>query len=100
MTNENLARPALFALLLFILAIASWEIYLRNDGSDNAYDDTPALFAHTRGQVYLPKDESTVFIGSSRIKFDLEYLRNWSLRLDLLIILKTIALVVKDSRAF
>lgn len=36
----------------------------------------------------------------SRIKFDLEYLRNWSLRLDLLIILKTIALVVKDSRAF
>src|SRR5690349_5064953 len=72
MTNENLAQPALFALLLFILAIASWEIYLRNDGSDNAYDDTPALFAHTRGQVYLPKDESTVFIGSSRIKFDLD----------------------------
>jgi len=36
----------------------------------------------------------------SRIKCDLEYLRNWSLRLDLLIILKTIVLVVKDSRAY
>lgn len=35
-----------------------------------------------------------------RIKFDLEYLRNWSLQLDLRIILKTIALVIKDSRAF
>ena len=36
----------------------------------------------------------------SRIKFDLDYLRNWSLRLDLLIILKTITLVIKDSRAY
>ena len=72
MTNENLARPALFALLLFILAIAAWEIYLRNDGSDNAYDDSSALFAHSRGQVYHPKELSTVFIGSSRIKFDLD----------------------------
>ena len=35
-----------------------------------------------------------------RIKYDLEYLRNWSLRLDLAIILRTVALVVKDSRAF
>jgi hypothetical protein len=72
MTNENLTRPALFALLLFILAIACWEIYLRKDGADNAYDDTPALWAHTRGQVYHPKDSSTIFIGSSRIKFDLD----------------------------
>jgi hypothetical protein len=72
MTNENLARPALFALLLFLLAIASWEIYLRNDGNDNAYDDSPALFAHSRGRVYHPKELSTVFIGSSRIKFDLD----------------------------
>lgn len=35
-----------------------------------------------------------------RIKFDLEYLRNWSLPLDFFIILKTVALVAKDSRAF
>ena len=35
-----------------------------------------------------------------RIKYDLEYLRNWSLRLDFFIILKTIVLVIKDSRAF
>jgi putative colanic acid biosynthesis UDP-glucose lipid carrier transferase len=35
-----------------------------------------------------------------RVKYDLEYLRNWSLPLDLFIILKTVVLVVKDSRAF
>ncbi|MCW5575784.1 MAG: undecaprenyl-phosphate glucose phosphotransferase [Burkholderiales bacterium] len=35
-----------------------------------------------------------------RIKFDLEYLRDWSLPLDLLIIFKTVALVFRDSRAF
>ena len=34
-----------------------------------------------------------------RIEFDLDYLRHWSLRLDLHIILKTIRLVVKDAQA-
>jgi putative colanic acid biosysnthesis UDP-glucose lipid carrier transferase len=34
-----------------------------------------------------------------RIDYDLDYLRNWSLRLDLHIILKTIRLVLKDEQA-
>ncbi|MDB5744866.1 MAG: Sugar transferase involved in lipopolysaccharide synthesis [Polaromonas sp.] len=36
----------------------------------------------------------------SRIDFDLDYLRNWSLQLDFYIILKTIRLVFKDSSAY
>jgi len=36
----------------------------------------------------------------SRIEYDLEYLRNWSLRLDLSIILRTIWLVAKDRQAY
>lgn len=36
----------------------------------------------------------------SRIDFDLDYLRNWSLQLDLFIIFKTIRLVFKDSSAY
>ncbi|WPB57923.1 undecaprenyl-phosphate glucose phosphotransferase [Xylophilus sp. GOD-11R] len=36
----------------------------------------------------------------SRIEFDLDYLRNWSLRLDLSIILQTVRLVFKDHRAY
>ncbi len=35
-----------------------------------------------------------------RIRCDLDYLRNWSLRLDLLIISKTIRLVFKDASAY
>lgn len=36
----------------------------------------------------------------SRIDYDLAYLRNWSLRLDLYIIAKTIAVVLKDKHAY
>ncbi len=35
-----------------------------------------------------------------RIRCDLDYLRNWSLRLDLYIILKTVRLVFKDGAAY
>ena len=35
-----------------------------------------------------------------RIDYDLAYLRNWSLRLDMYIIAKTIALVLKDRHAY
>ena len=36
----------------------------------------------------------------ARVDFDLDYLRKWSLLLDILIILKTIRLVFKDSTAY
>ena len=35
-----------------------------------------------------------------RIDYDLDYLRNWSLSLDLQIILKTILVVFKDQSAY
>jgi len=35
-----------------------------------------------------------------RIDYDLDYLRNWSLRLDLHIILRTVRLVAKDQQAY
>ncbi|XVJ69090.1 MAG: undecaprenyl-phosphate glucose phosphotransferase [Rhizobacter sp.] len=35
-----------------------------------------------------------------RIDYDLDYLRNWSLRLDLYIILRTVRLVLKDQAAY
>ena len=36
----------------------------------------------------------------ARIDYDLDYLRNWSLQLDLFIVLKTIKLVFKDGAAY
>jgi len=35
-----------------------------------------------------------------RIDYDLDYLRNWSLRLDIHIILRTVRLVAKDQQAY
>lgn len=35
-----------------------------------------------------------------RIDFDLDYLRNWSLRLDLYIVVKTVQVLVKDKHAY
>jgi len=36
----------------------------------------------------------------SRIEYDLDYLKKWSLSLDLKIILKTVLLVFRDSKAY
>jgi putative colanic acid biosynthesis UDP-glucose lipid carrier transferase len=36
----------------------------------------------------------------ARVRYDIEYLRNWSIRLDLEIIAKTVLRVLNDSRAF
>jgi putative colanic acid biosynthesis UDP-glucose lipid carrier transferase len=45
-------------------------------------------------------ETDTVEKMEMRIKYDLEYLRNWSLRLDLWIIFKTVAQVFHDPNAY
>jgi hypothetical protein len=72
MPQNTLAKPALLMLILVVTAIGSWEIYLRNKGVAISYDDGPPLWSHNRAMVYEPSDKATVFIGSSRIKFDLD----------------------------
>jgi len=42
----------------------------------------------------------TVDAMQKRVEYDLEYLRNWSLTLDLRIIVKTIGVVLNDRKAF
>ena len=72
MPTNNLTRAALLMLLLVSASIISWEIYLRNKGFETFYNDDPALWANNRAMVYEPTEKATVFIGSSRIKFDLD----------------------------
>ena len=45
-------------------------------------------------------ETETVEKMQKRIEFDLEYLRNWSIGLDLWIIVKTVAVVLKDRNAY
>ncbi|PKO80714.1 MAG: undecaprenyl-phosphate glucose phosphotransferase, partial [Betaproteobacteria bacterium HGW-Betaproteobacteria-13] len=45
-------------------------------------------------------ETETVDKMEKRIEYDLEYLRNWSLSMDLWIIIKTALLVIKDRNAY
>jgi putative colanic acid biosynthesis UDP-glucose lipid carrier transferase len=45
-------------------------------------------------------ETETLHKMKARIDYDLAYLRNWSLRLDLLIILKTAMMVLRDRKAY
>src|SRR5450755_993973 len=72
MHSSNFKRAGILALLVSLIAIISWEIHLRNNLVTISYDDNEALWADKRAKVYQPSDQATVFIGSSRIKFDLD----------------------------
>lgn len=45
-------------------------------------------------------ETETVDKMQARIDYDLDYLRHWSMRLDLLIVLRTVGIVFKDSQAY
>ncbi len=72
MLPNNLKRACLFALLITIVTMLCWETHLRNQGNKISYDDNEALWADKRAMVYEPSGQATVFVGSSRIKYDLD----------------------------
>jgi len=72
MSPQSLKKAAILMFFIVVIAIVAWESYLRQSGADHAFDDGGPLWAHQRSMVYKPIDQSTVFIGSSRIKFDLD----------------------------
>ncbi|MDB5198384.1 MAG: hypothetical protein JWO92_347 [Chitinophagaceae bacterium] len=72
MESKNLVRAGVLAFVLVITFVAGWEFYLRSKGFDTSYYDDGSLWANKREMVYEPANKATVFIGSSRIKFDLD----------------------------
>jgi hypothetical protein len=70
--NFSFAKAAMLMLVVVSLFLLFWELTWRGKGFGAYYDDNAALWAHKRAQVYQSQDRSTVFIGSSRIKFDLD----------------------------
>lgn len=72
MNNSSLKKAGILALFLVAISVFTWEYYLRKKGFEATFNDDPALWTHQRDRVYQPADRSTVFIGSSRIKFDLD----------------------------
>ncbi|CAN5729346.1 hypothetical protein BH11BAC4_BH11BAC4_13080 [soil metagenome] len=72
MTAPSFAKAGIMTLILVAGSLLSWESYVRSKGFDRSYDDGGPLWSNNRAMVYEPADKSTVFIGSSRIKFDLD----------------------------
>ncbi len=72
MNASSLLKAGILSLVLVSVSIISWELYVRNKGFDASFDDDPALWSDKRKMVYEPAGKATVFIGSSRIKFDLD----------------------------
>lgn len=69
-------QAGILAVILVFATVALWELYLRQQGRGISYDDGGSLWAAQRKKVYKPIDKATVFIGSSRIKYDLD-IKTW-----------------------
>ena len=72
MDQSSLKKAAVLMLCIVVGTVASWEIYLRSKGITPSYNDDSPLWANQRARVYEQKDKAVVFIGSSRIKYDLD----------------------------
>ncbi len=69
---NHLTKSGILTLLAILIFLVGWELYWRSQGFEASHDDTDALWADKRAMVYEPASKATVFIGSSRIKFDLD----------------------------
>lgn len=72
MESKHFVKASILSLILVVVFMASWEFYLRSKGFETSYYDDPALWTHKREMIYEPAEKATIFIGSSRIKFDLD----------------------------
>jgi len=72
MQSKHFLNAAVLALALALIFMTSWELYWRNRGFAPSFNDDKVLWASKRKEVYKPIDQATVFIGPSRIKFDLD----------------------------
>ncbi|HEV8286541.1 MAG TPA: hypothetical protein VGQ09_19665 [Chitinophagaceae bacterium] len=72
MPPKHFLKAGLLTVIVVAAVIICWEFYLRSQNRTISYDDGPELWSNKRARVYLPSDKATVFIGSSRIKFDLD----------------------------
>ncbi len=68
----NLKQSIIIAAVLCLAMITGWELYWRDQGRLPNLDDNPELWASQRAKLENPSSDQVVFIGSSRILFDIE----------------------------
>lgn len=70
--KTNFVKAFLLTLTIVIGFSIFFESYWRNRGFVPSHNDDKILWATKRKEIYKPADKTTVVIGSSRIKFDLD----------------------------
>jgi hypothetical protein len=60
------------ALLLFVLALAAWELYWRDFGVIPGYRNSDARWTEQRRRIDHGEGNRTVIVGSSRLLFDVQ----------------------------
>lgn len=69
---KHFLKAAIVALLLITVFTGGLELYWRSKGFQVSYNDDKMFWANERRKVYEPADRLTVFVGSSRIKWDID----------------------------
>ncbi len=72
MGKSNYKKAGLLSMFLVILLIAGLEFFLRIKKFPISFTDNESLWSSQRLKIYKPLNRSTIFLGSSRIKFDLD----------------------------
>jgi hypothetical protein len=72
MKPTNFSKAAVLMLIIVVAFAVCWEWYWRKRGFTIAYNDDKFSWAEKRKEIYKPSSQSTVFIGDSRMKFDLD----------------------------
>jgi hypothetical protein len=71
--ENHFVKAGLFTVIIVAIALATWEWRLRSQKIPIDFDDNPSLWSDKRREAdKLTADKATVFIGSSRIKYDLD----------------------------
>lgn len=67
----NLKKSLSIAVILGLLSVIAWELYWRSQGLMPNIDDNKNLWANQRARLENATDKTVVFIGSSRILYDI-----------------------------
>lgn len=71
MSDQPLVKASVLMATIVVMVFLGAEIIVRAHGVTPCYDEGPPLWSNSRAQVYGDPERTVVFIGSSRIKFDL-----------------------------
>jgi hypothetical protein len=72
MASQNILKSCVMACVLVLAFFVAFELHWRRQGFVPTFNDDKVLWATKRKEIYLPLNEATVFVGGSRIKFDLD----------------------------